>query len=96
MERVQSADRLRLVPVFRRETAGGGIPEYRLFDVGQDTPYGLLGLQTADVLVAANEYLIYDPDGFRKYIKLLGAESAVSLEVIRGGRSMLLRTTFSE
>lgn len=96
VERTQHDDRLRIVPVFRRERAGGGIPEYRLFDVGQGTPYGLLGLQTADILVAANDYLIYDPEGFRKYVKLLGRESVVSIEVIRGGRSMLLRSTFSE
>lgn len=96
VERTQAADRLRIVPVFRRETAGGGIPEYRLFEVGNDTPYGLLGLQTADVLVAANEYLIYDPEGFRRYVKLLGAEEVVSIEVVRAGKSMLLRTTFSE
>jgi type II secretory pathway component PulC len=96
VERSQGADRLRLVPVFRRETAGGGIPEYRLFDVGANTPYALLGLQTADILVAANDYLIYEPEGFRRYVRLLGGESAVTLEVVRSGKPTLLRTTFTE
>jgi hypothetical protein len=96
VDRSVAGDRLRLVPVFRRETAGGGIPEYRLFDVGSGTPYALLGLQTADILIAANDYLVYEPEGFRKYVKLLGAESTVSLEVVRSGKATLLVTTLTD
>ena len=97
VDRSKAADRLRIVPVFRRETAGSGaLPEYRLFDVGANTPYAFLGLETADILVAANDYVIYEPEGFRRYVKLLGGEKEVSIEVVRGGKPTLLRTTFAE
>jgi len=95
VDRTKANDRLRLVPVFRRESGGRGmLPEYRLFDVGRDTPYALIGLATADILVAADEYLVYEPEGFRRYVKLLGNEKSVSIEVVRDGRPLLLKTTF--
>jgi type II secretory pathway component PulC len=95
VDRTKANDRLRLVPVFRRESGGrAALPEYRLFDVGRDSPYALIGLSTADILVAADDYLVYEPEGFRRYVKLLGNEKAVSVEVVRDGRPILLRTTF--
>lgn len=95
VDRVKGSDRLRLVPVFRREGAGRATtPEYRLFDVGRDSPYALLGLATADVLLAVDDYVVYQPEGFRSYVSLLGGSASVSLEVVRDGRPLLIRTVF--
>ena len=76
----------RLVQIFRSDVpASAALPQYRLFDILPNSPYEVLGLHNADVLVAANDYIIYNPAGFHQYIKLIEKEDRALIEIIRGG-----------
>lgn len=90
-------DKLRLVPILQ----GGGElehekPQYRVFGVEPKSAYYLLGMRNADVLVAASEYVIYNPGRFKAYVKYLTNEKTASLEVRRDGGTVLLKQTFTE
>ena len=57
---------VRLVEIFRRE--GQPFPQYHLFDIRKGGPYELLKLEDGDILLAANDYVVYEPTGFRTYV----------------------------
>ncbi len=67
------------------------IPEYRLFGITEGSPYALLGLQNADVLVAANDYIVRSPVAFVQYLGLLPNEKSAFIEVRREGEPLILK-----
>lgn len=71
-------------------------PLYRLFDIHPGSVYSLLGLRNADILVAANARYLRNPDVFRQYVRLLRAEKAAQIEVMRGDQPILFSYTFSD
>lgn len=87
-------ERLRVVAIFRAED--GTQPFYRLFDVSPNSVYKLLGLQNADVLVAANERYIANPNVFKQYVRLLPQEDKAQIEILRGTEAILLKYSFVE
>lgn len=87
-------EKLRVVAIFRAED--GTQPFYRLFDVSPNSVYRLLGLQNADVLVAANERYIANPNVFKQYVRLLPQENKAQIEILRGTEALLLKYTFIE
>jgi type II secretory pathway component PulC len=67
---------------------------YRLFDVHDDSAYALLGLQTSDIIVAADRYLIKRPEQFPAFIGLLAGADEATIEIRRGGEGRLLKYSF--
>jgi len=84
---------IRLVPVFQSVSPADSY-EYRIFDIGQDGVYALLGLENVDILVAANRYLIKSPGQFPAFVQLLANEKEATIEIRRGGESRLHKYTF--
>lgn len=81
-------NKARLIQVFSRRP---GAPEYRVFDVRQGDPFYQLGLREGDVLLAANDFLIFDIDRFRAFVNLARAANATELLVRRKGKVVLLK-----
>ncbi|MCO6430221.1 MAG: hypothetical protein J5J00_05120 [Deltaproteobacteria bacterium] len=86
--------RMRVIPLVARAEEASAVPEYRLFSIYEGSPAELLGLQNADVLVAANGFIIYEPAKFKAYLALLQNESQATIEVRRSGQPLLLKYTF--
>jgi type II secretory pathway component PulC len=84
---------IRLVPVFQSVSPAESY-EYRIFDIGHDGVYSLLGLENSDILVAANRYLIKSPVQFPAFVQLLANEKDATIEIRRGGESRLHKYTF--
>ena len=85
-EQTAAVQALRMVAVYQQVLSGQpGLPEYRLFDVRKQSPYAVVGLETADVLLAANDYVLYEPEKFRTYVCLLAAEKTGWMNIRRGG-----------
>ena len=89
----QGVNSIRLVPVFENLSVTQSY-SYRLFDVHEDSAYALLGLQTSDVVVAADRYLIKRPDQFPAFVSLLANMDEASIEIRRGGESKLFKYSF--
>ena len=87
---------VRVVEVYRRGSSmPNALPEYRLFDVSAHSAYALLGLQTADVLVAAEELAFSSPGKFAGYVSLLQTEPKGLLEVRRDGQPIVFHYTMT-
>lgn len=81
---------IRLVPVFQSAVN----PEsfvHRVFDVRPKSVYTLMGIQNADILVAVDGFLVKKPEQFVSYVELLQNEDSSTIEILRGGESILLR-----
>ena len=89
----QGVNTIRLVPVFENLSISQSY-SYRLFDVQEGSAYSLLGLQTSDVVVAADRYLIKRPDQFPQFVSLLAGMDEASIEIRRGGESKLFKYNF--
>lgn len=87
--------RVRLVPILRPESEKIPYPEYRLFDVREGSAYALLGLQNADVLVAADGYVLKDPQTFPIFVQLLRGQPGGKIEIVRGGEPILMEYRFA-
>lgn len=87
-----SRNTVRLVEVFRRGTPPP-YPEHRFFDVQPGSVYALLGLESADILVAADGYVVKDPETFWAYLNLLPKLESGSIEINRLGAPILLKYT---
>jgi type II secretory pathway component PulC len=84
---------IRLVPVFQSVSSTDSY-EYRVFDINQDGVYALLGLENADIIVAANRYLIRNPAQFPSFVQLLAAENEAQIEIRRDGEARLHKYSF--
>ena len=89
-----SVNDARLVQVFHRGEAETEQKEYRLLDVRPGSVYELLKIKQADVLVAANGYVVPTPSMFWNYLRLISRFEVASIEVRRGGTPVLLEYTF--
>lgn len=86
---------IRAVEVF--QNSSGVIqyyPNFRLFDIQDGSVYELLGLKNADILVAINQRALVSPQIIGQIVRLLPNERDVSFEIIRSGKSMLLKAKF--
>ncbi len=86
-------NRIRMVDVFRQ---GSAFPEYHLFDIRDNSVYALLGLQNRDVLIAANDYLVFDKSGFPRFVGLLPTTDKASITVRRGERDIKFEYNITE
>jgi type II secretory pathway component PulC len=64
---------------------------HRVFDVRPKSIYTLMGIKNADILVAVDGYLVKKPEQFVSYVELLQNEDSSTIEILRGGESILLR-----
>lgn len=97
IERGEAVNTIRMIRLFRRGGPGPyQFPEYRLFDIQAGSVFTLLGLQNADVLVALNDYVLYDPTKFPVYVRLLQNETDAQIEIRRGEQPVLLQYQFLE
>jgi type II secretory pathway component PulC len=91
------ADGVRLIPILKGQSyEGDTTPEYRIFGVKSQSAYQLLGLENADVIVSAHGFVIRDPRVFPEYVALLKVQPSGSIEIRRGGRSILLAITIKD
>lgn len=86
-------DRLRVVEMYSSHD-GVRFPLYHLFDVHPKSVFALLGLQNADVLVAANERYLKNKDVFKQYVRLLRDEKEAEIEIIRSAEPILYQYKF--
>ena len=84
----------RLVDIYSRETAGGYISEYRIFDIRKGSVLELLGLKNIDILVATNNYVVPNQEVFWQYLRLLQNEMVASIEIRRNGQPILFKYSF--
>lgn len=83
---------IRLVELF----SGNNIPpRYRVMGYNKNGPYGYLGLQIGDVILAANNYIMRLPSMFPTYVRLLPEDSKNgSIHIVRHGQEMILDLRF--
>lgn len=92
-----SIDHIRLIPIQKGASLREGeIPEYRVFGVRPDSAYALLGLENTDILVAADDFIIYDPRTFPLYVTLLANQTQAKLEIRRGSQGLVVKSLFGE
>lgn len=83
---------MRLVRVFNGQPSISSLlPEYRLFDIKSHSAYELLGLRNGDVLVSANDYVLFEPGIFFQYVSLFREASDPFIEIRRSGKPVLIR-----
>lgn len=86
---------IRLVKVFRGSPGNTGTaeeppPEYRFFDVKPGSAYQVLGIRNNDILVTAHDRVVYKPENFPEYVKLLLNAPRGWIEIRRMGEPLLL------
>ena len=97
LEQPGAVNAIRLVSTFRRaEASPSGAPEYRLFDIQPDSPYALLGLRNADVLIGVNDYAVTNPQGFRQFVQAVVREPGVTFALRREERPFTLAVAFTD
>jgi hypothetical protein len=84
---------IRLVPVYESVASRGSF-ENRIFEIRPGSVYALLGLENRDILVAANGFLVKQPDIFTRFIELLAQENEATIEIRRNGEPRLLKYVF--
>ena len=75
---------IRIVQVHFGPNSGNvELPQYRLFDISERGIYNLIGLRTADILVAASDYVVFEPNQFRAFVQLLKGMNEATIEIRR-------------
>lgn len=85
---------IRLVPLLKNAAGGASIPEYRVFDIQPDSAYTLLGLENADILVAAEGFVVLEPEIFPQYVALLREQQNARIEIRRANQPLVLDVQF--
>lgn len=88
-------NKARMVEIYRRGQSKEAPAEYRLLDVDKEGIFYLIGLRNRDVIVAADGYVIPSGQLFWEYIKLMDKTKNASIEIKRGGRTILLNIILS-
>ena len=95
LEMEGSVNDARLVQIFHRGKAEEEFKEYRLLDVRPGSVYDILQLRQADVVVAADGYVVPNPAMFWNYLRLISRfEEGASIEIRRGGAPILMQYSF--
>lgn len=84
---------IRLVPVYQNVSVRQSY-EYRVFDVKDASAYALLGIQSSDIIVAVDRYLLKRPEQFPAFVQLVAGMNEASIEVRRGGEARLFKYRF--
>jgi type II secretory pathway component PulC len=93
----RSINFIRLVQIFARHPEPSRVlPQYRMFNIRPGSIGDLLGFQNGDILVAANDYVVFDPNKFQQYLELFRIEKDPFIEIIRDGRPIVYRYKLTE
>jgi type II secretory pathway component PulC len=92
LQRGESLNRVRLVPVYSR---GGSSGEFRIFDVKQGSIFEVLGIENLDIIVAANGFVIPGGNVFWQYLVMMSEMGEGSIEIRRNGIPFLMKYKFS-
>jgi len=84
---------VRLVPVYQSVSSRQSY-EYRIFDVKPESAYALLGLESSDIIVAADRFLVKRPEQFPAFVQLMTGLDNATVEIRRGGESRLFKYSF--
>ncbi|MCB0318409.1 MAG: hypothetical protein KDD56_06600 [Bdellovibrionales bacterium] len=87
-------NKIRLVKIFSSGTIDQVYPEYRLFDVRDNSIYTLLGLKTADILVSAQEITFSSPQKFFGYLTIIPKQKFGKIEIRRNGLPLVFNYSF--
>lgn len=87
---------VRVVPILKGDTMSDDLPEYRLFGIEPHSAYWVLGLRNADILVGADDYVIYDSRAFPKFIELLSKQNEGTVEIRRDGKPLLFKYSITD
>ena len=86
----------RVVPIFRRD-ARVVFPEHRIFELREDGPLSLLGLQNGDILLGVNDRVLVQPETFLGLYPSAVLQDGKSQFVVRRGEQLLeLQVTITE
>lgn len=88
--------KVRLVRLTRPGSSDGAPPEFRLFDVRENSAPYVIGLRSADILIAAHGYVVFTPQQFGSYLRALPGEEAGSIEVNREGKPIRFEITVTK
>lgn len=87
-----AVNKIRVIDTYSRSSEqSNSYPRYRLFDIEPTGPYALLGLRDADILIAAHDYVVFDPRSFPTYVTLLTNEEQTNIQILRGGEALVLK-----
>jgi hypothetical protein len=81
---------LRLIQVFD-SMAEDRFPRYRVFGITPQSVWHYMGLENADVLLAAHDYVVFNPGQFFRYVQVLPQEEEGFVELQRLGKPVLIR-----
>jgi general secretion pathway protein C len=85
---------IRFVPILHgKDEPSPGYPEYRVFGINPGSVYAKMGLENADILIAANGYVFDNPGKFPQYVSLLAEEQSGFVNIRRSGNSLQLSYT---
>ncbi len=96
LEGSRGSGNLRIVPLVVAAHQAPASPEFRIFNVRKGGVGEILGLDNADVLVAAHDYVIRDPYQFYAYLQALAGETTSQIEIRRDGKPLLMKYSFSD
>ena len=96
-DRDPELNRIRLIKTFTRASEQGGdnYPKYRMFDIQPNGVYSLLGLRSADTLLAAHDYVVQSPNTFVEYVRLLRNEKESRIQILRHNEPIVLHITIN-
>lgn len=88
IDAVSALPKIRMVRVYQTASMGAGkdIPEYRMFHVHKNGPFGLLGIKEGDVLLGVSDRLIPTPDILAFYPQALLHDKKGTLLYRAGGK----------
>ncbi|MEZ4754847.1 MAG: hypothetical protein R3A13_11170 [Bdellovibrionota bacterium] len=87
-------NKARLVKIFTRALNSEPYPEYRLFEIQPNSVYNMLKLQSADILISAENVAFATPDKFFGYINLLKSLDKGQIEIRRHDKSIVYQYSF--
>ena len=96
LEQGGDKNQARLVPVFGQSSDWENFPEYRLLDMQRGSVYEVLGLQSLDIIVAANDFVIPSSQKFWQFLGLISRYQGATIEIRRNDRPMLMKYEFIE
>lgn len=85
-------NRIRVIELF--EGGGERPPRYRLLGIKEGSAYRMLGLENADVVLAADNRIMYSSAIFPQFVSLLPGEKYATIHLVRGGKEMVFTYTF--
>ena len=87
--------RIRMIELLRPADARVPWPEYRVLDILKGSPYYILGVRHDDVLVAVDDYIVWDKSKFIQYMVLVQDLPGGQITIRREGKVYTFRFDFS-